>query len=125
MKEETFHDKLRRKMDVYVHEIYRVTKKFPREEMYDSASQLRRAALSVVLNYVEGYARNREKVHKNFIEISYGSLRETEYPVQFSFKGKYITEDDQKKLLLLATEIGAMLWGMIRNMKHESRATKQ
>ncbi|MCF7846364.1 MAG: four helix bundle protein [Candidatus Peribacteraceae bacterium] len=72
-----FHEKLKQKMDEYVHFIYAVTRKFPREETYGVTSQIRRSSLSVILNYIEGYARMRDKVHKNFLEISYGSLKES------------------------------------------------
>ena len=77
--EEQFHDKLRQKMDNFAHSVYKITKDFPKEEMYGVISQLRRAALSVILNYIEGYARRKDKVHKNFLEISYGSLKEARY----------------------------------------------
>ena len=50
-------------------EIFEISKSFPKEEVYGIVSQLRRAALSVVLNYVEGYARGRNKVHKNFLTL--------------------------------------------------------
>ena len=42
-------------MDEYVHLVYRLTKKFPKEELFGVVSQLRRSALSVILNYIEGY----------------------------------------------------------------------
>ena len=85
MESETYHQKLRREMDEYVHFVYRLTMKFPRDELYGVTSQLRRSALSVILNYIEGYARKRDKVHKNFLEISYGSLQESKYLLDFSF----------------------------------------
>lgn len=69
-----FHDILKSKIDQYVHEVYRYTKNYPKKEIFSSTSQHRRAALSVALNYIEGFARLRNKVHKNFLEISYGSL---------------------------------------------------
>ncbi len=95
---ETYHEKLKRQMDEFVHLAYRVTKTFPKEEIYGVTSQLRRATLSVVLNYIEGYARGKEKVHKNFLEISYGSLKESKYLIQFSNVEKYINEKDCKDL---------------------------
>ncbi len=113
---ETYHEKLKRQMDEFVHLVYRVTKTFPKEELYGVTSQLRRAALSVVLNYTEGYARGRDKVHKNFLEISYGSLKESTYLVQFSHAEKYINEEDCKELLELSDSIGAMLWGVISKL---------
>lgn len=117
MKQETYHNKLKTKMDKYVHLIYRLTRKFPKEELYGIISQLRRAALSVILNYIEGYARMKSKVHKNFIEISYGSLKESKYLLHFSLTENYITEDDYKEAVQLADEIGAMLWGVLKNIK--------
>ena len=104
-------------MDDYVHFVYSITKKFPREELFGATSQLRRAALSVVLNYIEGYARQREKVHKSFIEISYASLKESMYLLEFSFKEKYVLETEYKKAITLANEIGAMVWGVLRKLE--------
>jgi len=112
-----FHEELKKKMDDYVHLVYRFTRKFPKEELYGVISQLRRASLSVILNYIEGYARNRNKVHKNFLEISYGSLKESKYLLYFSLTENYLSKTDYDRALKLSEEIGAMLWGIIRKMK--------
>lgn len=117
MGKETFHEQLKKKMDEYVHLAYAFTRTFPREEQYGIISQLRRAALSVILNYIEGYARVSKRVHKNFLEISYGSLQESKYLLDFSQKENYLKRDDQQKIIRLADEIGAMLWGTISNLK--------
>jgi four helix bundle protein len=111
-----FHDELRSKMDEYVHFVYDCTKKFPREELYGVTSQLRRSALSVVLNYIEGYARGKSKVYKNFLEIAYGSLKESKYLLHFSLVEKYLSKSDYEKAVSLAEEIGAMLWGTIKKL---------
>lgn len=116
MEQETYHEKLKKKMDEYIHLVYKLTKDFPREELYGVTSQLRRATLSVILNYIEGYARNRNKVHKNFLEISYGSLKESKYLLHFSVVEKYLTKEDYRKPAKLAEEIGAMLWGIMRKL---------
>lgn len=57
MKEENFHDKLKAIIDEYIHLVYRLTREFPKEELYGVISQLRRAVISIMLNYIEGYAR--------------------------------------------------------------------
>lgn len=105
-----FHDDLKIKMNDYAHFVYRVTRNFPKEEIYGVTSQLRRASLSVILNYIEGFARIKNKVYKNFLEISYGSLKESKYLLHFSLVDKYINIDDYKVGLKMADEIGAMLW---------------
>lgn len=111
-----FHDSLKSKMDEYVHFVYGCTKKFPREELYGVTSQLRRASLSVILNYIEGYARGKSKVRKHFLEISYGSLKESKYLLHFSLVEKYLSKPDYEKAIALAEDIGAMLWGTIKKL---------
>ena len=91
----SFYEDLKSKMDDYVHKVYALTKKFPKEEVYGVTSQLRRASLSVVLNFIEGYARRRKAVALNFFEISYGSLKESIYLLDFSMKEGYISEEEK------------------------------
>jgi four helix bundle protein len=71
--------------------IYQVTKQFPKEELFGITSQLRRAALSIPNNIVEGYVRNTTKEFMQFLNISKGSAAETKYLVNFSAKLGYIT----------------------------------
>lgn len=99
-----------KKADVFAHRIYAVSKQFPKEEMYGLTSQLRRAAISVVLNLIEGYARNRNAEHIRFMEIAYGSLKEVKYLLYFSFKEQYIEEKDYQQLIDLSEEIGKLIW---------------
>src|SRR3989338_10201951 len=115
MKPETYHEKLKNKMDDFAHSAYRVTKSFPKEELFGVTSQLRRAYISVILNYIEGYARVKDKVHKNFLETSYGSLKESKYLLHFSFVEKYISTKEYDDAMKLAEDIGAMLWGIMKN----------
>ena len=112
----TYHEILQEKIDKYVHEVYRLTKSFPKEELYGVTSQLRRSSLSVPLNYIEGYARQRDKVYKNFLEISYGSLKESLYLIKFSYNEGYISENECVVTLKLGDEICAMLWSVLRKM---------
>lgn len=117
MKHETYHEKLKTQMDKYAHIVYGLTRGFPKEELYGVTSQLRRAALSVILNYIEGYARVKDKVHKNFLEISYGSLKESKYLLHFSLTENYLHKKGYEEALEIAEEIGAMLWGVIKKLK--------
>jgi len=56
-------------------------------------------------------------VDKNFLRISYGSLKEAEYLIEFSFEVKYLKENNYKILIKQADRIGGMLWSTIRNLK--------
>lgn len=118
--EKRFHEKLKEKMDEFVHLVYRVTKIFPKEELYGATSQLRRAALSVILNYVEGYARKRRLVKINFLETSYGSMQESNYLLEFALKEGWLREDDYNNASILARETSAMLWKTIEGLENET-----
>ena len=56
--------------------IYRLTKGFPKEELYGLTSQMRRAAVSIPSNIVEGCSRETEAEYLRYLEIAFGSLRE-------------------------------------------------
>ncbi len=112
-----FHEELKRKMDEYVHLVYKAARDFPREELYGVTSQLRRAALSVILNYIERFARRRKAAKRNFWEISYGSLKESKYLLHFSLVENYLNQEDYKKAIKLSEEIGAMLWRSLKPLQ--------
>lgn len=108
-----YHKRLKELMDQYVKLIYQLTRKYPKEELYGLTSQHRRASVSIILNYIEGYARQRKALIKQFLGISYGSLRESEYLSYLSFQLNYISKANFDKLVVLEKEIGRMLWGIL------------
>lgn len=65
--------------DGVVMEVYRVTRGFPGEERFGLTSQVRRAAMSMASNIVEGCARNSEADYLRFLDMSYGSAKDLEY----------------------------------------------
>jgi four helix bundle protein len=114
-----FQDELKLKMDEYVHLIYKLTKEYPKAELYGVVSQIRRSSLSVILNYIEGFARRKRAVQINFLEISYGSLKESKYLLYFSLREGYIDKDNYNIALKLADEIGAMLWTEMKKIEEK------
>lgn len=117
MKSIEFRNKLKHKMDEYVHFIYKVSRKFPKDELYGSVSQIRRATLSIILNYIEGFARKRPAVQLNFYETAYGSLKESKYLLDFSKDEDWINAEDYNQGIKLVDEIGAMLWTEISSLE--------
>jgi four helix bundle protein len=100
------------KSDELVKFVYEVSRKFPKDEIYGLTSQLRRASLSVVVNIVEGYARGGKKELRRFLQISWGSLLETEYLIDFAFDQEYLCENEYHKLVSLKDECSKLLWRM-------------
>jgi len=111
----TFQKRLKSLMNEYVHYVYKMTSQFPKQELFGSVSQFRRAAMSVVLNYIEGFTRRRKKVQLNSYETSYGSLHESIYLFGFSLEENWISQEQYNCGTKLADEIGAMLWSEIEN----------
>ena len=99
-----------KKADELVYQIYLITKNFPKEEIYGLTSQLRRAALSIPTNIVEGYGRQSKKELKHFVNIALGSLAETKYLLYFSERLGYAQAVQYNKLNGLAEEVGRLLW---------------
>jgi len=74
--------------------IYRITKFFPKEEIYGLTSQIRRAAVSVPTNIVEGSTRGSKTEYHRFLEMAFGSLREVSYQFGLSIRLDFISEQD-------------------------------
>jgi len=67
----------------------------------------------VILNFIEGYARQYDKTFLQFLTISYSSLKESKYLIYFSYKQGYITEIEYQEMNNLTEEIAKMLWRYI------------
>lgn len=93
-----------------------MTKSFPKEEIYGLTSQLRRAALSVPTNVVEGYARKGDKELGQFVSIASGSFAETEYLLEFSFKLDYLKKVEYEQIQALRSEVGKLLWNFAKKV---------
>jgi four helix bundle protein len=115
MKAENYHDKLKNIMKSYAHGVYDITEKFPKSEIFGTVSQIRRAALSVLLNYVEGFARNSTATRNHFYKISYGSLKESQILLEFTKERKYLNNKDFEILNKIGDEIGKMLWPLLKD----------
>jgi len=96
--------------------IYEITKEFPRDERFGLTSQIRRAAVSIPSNIVEGKARGSKKDYRRFLLMSRGSLEEVKYQLLLARDLKYIEQDVYNDVLDNAKEVGRMLSGLIKTM---------
>ena len=96
--------------DELAFQVYKATQHFSKEEMFGLTSQIRRAALSVPTNIVEGYSRKGDKELAMFVNISLGSLAETKYLLYFSDRLGYIKKDSYQKLKKDYRTLGKLLW---------------
>jgi len=96
--------------------IYKATLLFPKEEVFGLTSQLRRAALSVPTNIVEGHSRGRKAEFAHFLDIAIASLAETHYLINFSKRLGYIPQggDDLERL---AQEVGKIIWSFRKSLR--------
>ena len=83
---------------IVVKDVYQLMKKFPSEERYALCDQLRRAAISVTSNILEGLSRTSDKEKHNFLNIAYGSLMETMCQLDISADLGYITKEELKHI---------------------------
>jgi len=99
--------------------IYKETRSFPREEMFGLTSQLRRAAVSIASNIVEGAARCSEAEYLHFLDTAYGSAREVEYQVGLAFRLGYLSEPSHRALSALSVETSKVLNGLLRSLRKQ------
>ena len=100
----------------FVEEVYRVSGRFPREEVYGLTAQIRRAAVSVPSNIAEGQGRRSRRDFRRFLRVAHGSLREVETQVLLAERLHYLSLDDRISILRLSSEIGRLLNGLARSL---------
>jgi four helix bundle protein len=99
-----------------VTEAYRLTRDFPREEMYGLVSQIRRAAVSVPSNIAEGSGRRTTGEFIQFLGQSYGSLCELETQVIIAGHLGYVVQQSVNGFLEQVSEVGRIINGLISSL---------
>lgn len=101
--------------------IYKLTSKFPREEIYGLTSQIRRASASIPTNIAEGCGRESSADFARFLQIAMGSSNETEYLIFLACELKYLAADQYAGLIDTIISIKKMLI----NLQKSVRASNQ
>jgi len=101
-----------------VKEIFILTEKLPKSEIYGLVSQMRRAAVSIPSNIAEGYGRRSAKEYAQFYSISYGSALELETQLIVCMELNFISPGELVKGQALLEEVLKMLNSMLSKMKN-------
>ncbi len=107
--------------DALVRRIYLATKKFPSDEQFGLISQMRRAAISVPANIVEGCARSTQAEYLRFLDIAYGSAKELEYQIELSAHLNYLTGEDAYELSSHCSQTAKLLCNLIIALRSNTR----
>lgn len=97
--------------------VYEVTRSFPEDERYGLTSQLRRAAVSIGANIVEGAARQSQSDFLRLLTIAYGSACELEYEISLANRLGFITQPHRTKLHNLASRTCRALRSLIQAIR--------
>ena len=90
-------------------DLYKISRAFPREELYGSTAQLRRAAASIGANLAEGCGRRTSSELARFVRIAMVSASELDYHLLLSRDLDFIKEDDSKRTSRNLVEVRKML----------------
>lgn len=96
--------------------VYRVTKTFPKEELYGLTSQMRRASSSIATNIAEGCGRRTEADFSRFLQNAFGSACELEYLILLTSDLEMLKKVDSEKLSNDTIEVKKMLAAFIRKL---------
>lgn len=97
-------------------DVYKITSKFPKSELYGIVSQMRRAVVSISSNIAEGAGRQSNKEFKRFLNIAKGSSYELETQLTISRNLDFITENDYKILTGRLVEIEKMTFVLVKTL---------
>lgn len=106
-----------KKGHLVVLDIYKITKSFPKEEIYGITSQLRRAASSITANIAEGFARYHFKDKVRFYYNSRGSTAEVQNFLILSKDSDYIDEKTFRNIMEKCDEVSKLINGLIRSIE--------
>ena len=99
-------------------QVHHLTMKFPKHETYELGSQMRRAAVSIVLNIVEGYGRKtHQQDFKNFLINALGSCNETTVLIQLTKDLGYISLEESVELEKQYDQLGRQINKFVETLK--------
>jgi four helix bundle protein len=106
-------------------DVYALTLKFPKDELFGLTSQLRRAAVSVPSNIAEGHGRLTDNGFAVFLGQARGSLFEVETQIELARALGYLALADAKQSLADCEEVAKMLNGLLKTLREKDTKLAQ
>ena len=111
-----------------VEQVYRLTREFPKHEMYGLASQMQRAAVSVPSNIAEGHTRDSRKEYLRHLSVARASLAELQTQLEIAKRLQYCSSEGYARLLdqsdILARQLSALRTTLLKGSNPQSPAPK-
>ena len=105
------------KADELAHQVFDLTDAFPRRYLFDLTNQLRRAALSIPANIVEGSASPHTRELLQSLNVARKSVRETQYLIRFALHRELLTVAQYEALTSAYEEVHRMLNGLTASLR--------
>ena len=103
--------------DKLVLDVYKLTQSFPKVEQFGLVSQMRRCAVSIASNIVEGCARNTAADYVRFLDIAFGTCRELEYQLSLAHRLGLASVEACKGVVMTCEETGKVLNGLLHALR--------
>jgi four helix bundle protein len=103
-------------------DIYKVTRAFPKDELYGLTSQTRRAAVSIGANIAEGCGKNSRPDFARYLQTALGSASELEYHLLLAHDLGYLADESHQELTVRVSEVKRMLTGFIQHLNEGAAA---
>jgi len=106
-----------KKGHILVVEVYKLTRTFPKDEIFGLVSQLRRCAVSITSNIAEGFSRQSWKEKIQFYSIAHGSVTELQNQLLIAREVGYLTNEKFQNVARLSIEVHKIISGLIKKSK--------
>ena len=96
--------------------VYKLTRRFPKEEIYGLTAQMRRAAVSVASNIAEGQGRLSRGEFRQFLGHARGSLCELETQIVIAGRLGYAEAGEADEVIEASREVGRIVSGLLASL---------
>ena len=98
-------------------EVHLLTMTFPKFEMFELGSQLRRSSNSIAANLAEGWNNNHVNIYLEGINRALGELQETKHHLSIAFQKGYLDKTKYEDILFRYSETAKMLHGLQNSLQ--------